>query len=44
MTLLDPAVTFASLADAFGLDVRLRKAVSQLGHVVRPMLAQSKAA
>lgn len=41
MSLLDPSVTFASLADAVGLDLRLRKAVSRLGHV-RPTLVQSK--
>ena len=41
MSLLDPAVTFASLADSVGLDLRLRKAVSRLGHV-RPTLVQSK--
>lgn len=41
MSLLDPALTFAALADSVGLDVRLRKAVSRLGHV-RPTLVQSK--
>jgi superfamily II DNA/RNA helicase len=41
MSLLDPSVTFATLADSVGLDLRLRKAVSRLGHV-RPTLVQSK--
>ena len=41
MSLLDPSVTFAALADSVGLDMRLRKAVSRLGHV-RPTLVQSK--
>jgi ATP-dependent RNA helicase DDX56/DBP9 len=41
MTILDPSETFASLAESVGLDVRLRKAVSRLGHV-RPTLVQSK--
>jgi ATP-dependent RNA helicase DDX56/DBP9 len=41
MSILDPSATFASLAESTGLDVRLRKAVSRLGHV-RPTLVQSK--
>lgn len=41
MTILDPTHTFASLSDAVGLDVRLKKAVARLGHV-RPTLVQSK--
>ena len=41
MSLLDPKETFLSLAEAVGLDVRLRKAVQRLGHV-RPTLVQSK--
>lgn len=41
MTILDPDLTFASLCDQVGLDVRLRKAVSRLGHA-RPTLVQSK--
>mmetsp|Transcript_24996 Transcript_24996/g.35249 ORF Transcript_24996/g.35249 Transcript_24996/m.35249 type:complete len:682 (+) Transcript_24996:59-2104(+) len=41
MSLLDPDLTFASLLDSVGLDVRLRKAVSRLGHI-RPTLVQSK--
>lgn len=41
MSVLDPSVTFASLADTVGLDLRLRKAVSRCGHV-RPTLVQSK--
>jgi len=40
-SLLDPEVTFASLADSTGLDVRLRKAIARMGHV-RPTLVQSK--
>lgn len=40
-SLLDPEITFASLAVAVGLDVRLRKAVARMGHV-RPTLVQSK--
>lgn len=41
MTILDPSHTFSSLAESIGLDVRLAKAVSRLGHV-RPTLVQSK--
>jgi len=41
MSLLDPELTFTSLLDSVGLDVRLRKAVSRLGHI-RPTLVQSK--
>ncbi|GAX27966.1 hypothetical protein FisN_32Lh014 [Fistulifera solaris] len=41
MTILDPEQTFASLSDAVGLDVRLKKAVARLGHS-RPTLVQSK--
>lgn len=41
MSLLDPSLTFASLADEVGLDVRLTKAVARLGHA-RPTLVQSK--
>jgi ATP-dependent RNA helicase DDX56/DBP9 len=41
MSIVDPSVTFASLAESTGLDVRLRKAVSRLGHV-RPTLVQAK--
>jgi ATP-dependent RNA helicase DDX56/DBP9 len=41
MTILDPDHTFASLSDSVGLDVRLKKAVSRLGHT-RPTLVQSK--
>jgi ATP-dependent RNA helicase DDX56/DBP9 len=41
MSLLDPSLTFTSLADSVGLDIRLRKAVSRLG-LVRPTLVQSK--
>lgn len=40
-SLLDPELTFAALAEATGLDFRLRKAVSRLGHI-RPTLVQSK--
>ena len=40
-SLLDPEVTFAALAEATGLDVRLRKAIARMGHV-RPTLVQSK--
>ena len=40
-TILDPENTFASLADSVGLDVRLKKAISRLGHA-RPTLVQSK--
>jgi ATP-dependent RNA helicase DDX56/DBP9 len=38
---LDPSVTFPALCDSVGLDVRLKKAVSRLGHV-RPTLVQAK--
>jgi ATP-dependent RNA helicase DDX56/DBP9 len=41
MSLLDPSATFSSLAESTGLDIRLRKAVSRLGHV-RPTLVQAK--
>jgi ATP-dependent RNA helicase DDX56/DBP9 len=41
MSIVDPSVTFLSLAESTGLDVRLRKAVSRLGHV-RPTLVQAK--
>ena len=41
MSLLDPSETFASLAETVGLDNRLKKAISRLGHV-RPTLVQSK--
>lgn len=41
MTILDPSETFSTLAESTGLDVRLRKAVTRLGHV-RPTLVQSK--
>ena len=41
MTLLDPEHTFASLSESVGLDNRLKKAVSRLGHA-RPTLVQSK--
>lgn len=40
-SLLDPDFTFVTLLDSVGIDVRLRKAVSRLGHV-RPTLVQSK--
>jgi len=40
-SLLDPNDTFATLCDAVGLDVRLRKALARLGYV-RPTLVQSK--
>lgn len=40
-SLLDPEITFASLAAEVGLDVRLRKAVARMG-LVRPTLVQSK--
>ncbi|CAB9505028.1 RNA helicase DBP9 [Seminavis robusta] len=40
-SLLDPEMTFASLAAEVGLDVRLRKAVAGMG-LVRPTLVQSK--
>ena len=40
-SLLDPSITFPALCDAVGLDVRLRKAISRLGHV-RPTLVQAK--
>ena len=38
---LDPSSTFSTLCDSIGLDPRLRKAVSRLGHV-RPTLVQSR--
>ena len=38
---LDPTVTFPALCDSVGIDVRLRKAVSRLGHA-RPTLVQAK--
>lgn len=41
MSVVDPSTTFAGLCDSVGLDLRLRKAVSRLGHV-RPTLVQSK--
>lgn len=40
-SLLDPNDTFATLCDAVGLDVRLRKALARLGYI-RPTLVQSK--
>ena len=40
-SLLDPSITFPALCDSVGLDVRLRKAISRLGHV-RPTLVQAK--
>ena len=41
MSILDPSTTFPALCDSLGLDVRLRKAVSRLGHS-HPTLVQSK--
>lgn len=40
-SLLDPSLSFIELSDSVGLDLRLKKAISRLGHV-RPTLVQSQ--